>query len=56
MMPELSQAVIQAYDAMAILSIGLFAYLTIATVVFGCPYCLMPDLAWPKTLYRMVRE
>ena len=37
-------------------AILVWGYITIATVLFGCPYCLMPDMAWPVTLYRMVKE
>lgn len=42
-------------DWTAWLLIGIVAYSTIA-MLFGCPYCFMPDMKWPATILKRVTE
>jgi len=51
-----SQSMSTTLEVGGMLMVLMMGYLTIASVVFGCPYCLMPDTAWPVTVYRHLRE
>lgn len=42
---------VQEVSALAL--VVLIPYMMIA-MFFGCPYCLYPDLAWPKTLVEAI--